>query len=475
MNSYLRVSILLILLTASVLPGQQQIESRVDIAWNRFYDVEEVEWILRRLATAYPELITLTSLGRSVEGRELWLATVNNPKTGKDTDKPAMWIDGSVHANEIQATETALYSLWYLVSSYGQVKHLTDLLDRTAFYFMPLVNPDSRAAWFRGPTTSSMYRSGMRKTDNDFDGRLDEDGPDDLAGTGHINVMWRRDPNGTHRRNPKNPNRMERVSGEEKGEWSMLGMEGVDRDGDGRTNEDGDGGYDMNRNWPTDWQPNDVQSGAGEYPFSYPETKAIGDFILAHPNIAAGQSYHNTGGMILRGPGASYRGGAYPRRDLAVYDTLGRAGAEMLPFYNYWVIHADLYTVHGGFVNWLAEGLGIVSFTNELWTDRRMLQNGQSPTPEQRLNWDERMLFGQTLVDMKEVQHPEHGQVLIGGGTKYSSRIPPPFMLEEECHRNFAFTMFHAGEMPELFIPWHEVKRLGDTLWQITLEIENKR
>jgi hypothetical protein len=255
----------------------------------------------------------------------------------------------------------------------------------------------------------------------------------------------------------------------------MVGIEGLDREGDGRANEDGPGGYDMTRTWPSDWPPNYVQVGAGDYPFCYPETKAIGEFILRHKNIAAGQSYHNAGGMILRGPGAAYGGDAYSGRDLRVYDALGKAGAELLPFYNYWVIHADLYTVHGGFVNWLAEGLGIVSFTNELWNDRRLLQNGNPPNSEERLRLEDRLLFGQTLNDLKEVNHPDHGLVLIGGGTKYSSRIPPPFMLEEECHRNFAFTMFHAGEMPEVTIPWHEIKQLGPELWQLTLELENKR
>jgi hypothetical protein len=63
-------------------------------------------------------------------------------------------------------------------------------------------------------------------------------------------------------------------------------------------NEDGAGGYDMNRNWPADWQPEWIQGGAGPYPLNWPETRAIGDFLLAHPNVAALQSYHNAGGMM---------------------------------------------------------------------------------------------------------------------------------------------------------------------------------
>lgn len=463
------------LMSAAAL-GQQQIDSRVDIAWNRFYDFEQVEEILHKLADAYPELLTLKSLGKSEQGREIWLVILNNPDTGEHTEKPAMWIDGSIHGNEIQATEVTLYSIWYLVSAYDHVPALTDLVDRAAFYFVPVVNPDGRAAWFRGPATPHMFRSGLRPTDVDFDGRKDEDGPEDLTETGSINIMWRRDPHGTHRRDPQDPRIFVRVGPGEKGHWSFAGWEGVDADGDGRRNEDPPGGYDMNRNLPSGWQPNHVQRGAGDYPFSYPETRVIGDFLYEHPNVAGGQSYHNTGGMLLRGPGAAHRGDQYPREDIRVYDELGEAGEEMLPFYNYWVIHADLYTVHGAFVTWLHEGLGIISFTNELWTDRRILQDGaRRLTDEQRMRWEDRVLFGQTFDDFVEYDHPELGEVLIGGGTKFSSRTPPPFMLEEENHRNFAFTMFHAMQMPLLRYSYVDVQPKNDDLWQITVEVENEK
>lgn len=460
----------------NVAHAQQHIPSKVDVAWNRFYDFEEMEQILKDLAKAYPELLTLKSLGKSEQGRDMWLVILNNQETGEDTEKPAMYIDGNVHGNEIQATETVLYSIWYLTKSYGEVDQLTDLIDRTAFYFVPSINPDGRAEWFANPNTPHSARTGQRPTDNDYDGLLDEDGPEDLDGDGHITQMWKLDPNGRWRRNSLDPRIIERVPAGEQGELTRLGSEGIDNDGDGRINEDGPGGYDMNRNWGSDWQPNHIQYGAGEYPFDRPETKAVADFILTRPNIAAGQSYHNTGGMILRGPGASYLENLYPRSDRRMYDALGEAGEDLLPYYNYWVIHSDLYTVHGGFVNWLAEGLGVASFTNELWTNRRMM-----PDPDrefgsgEQMDWQDRMLFGQTFTDYSEYDHPQHGKVLIGGGTKYSSRVTPPFMLEEGCHRNFAFTMFHAANMPEIRFKWAGVQHLGDDVWEITVEIENSK
>ncbi|MBX3355142.1 MAG: hypothetical protein KF724_05530 [Phycisphaeraceae bacterium] len=451
-------------------------------AWNRYYTQDEVDEMLRAFAAARPDLARLESLGDSVEGRPVWLLTVTNFATGEAETKPAMYVDGSIHANEIQATETVLYSIWYLLENYGRLAPITDFLDRGAFYFVPVVAPDSRAAWFRDPNTPHSHRTGRQPTDDDGDGLVDEDGPVDLDGDGSIGQMWRRDPFGTHRRNPRDPRILEPVPTEpradgtrEYGDWSFAGPEGIDQDGDGRIGEDPPGVYDMNRNFPSDWQPSGVQSGAGPWPLFYPETRAIGRLLISRSNIAAGQAFHNMGGMILRGPGAPYREGEYPRRDLAVYDAISSAGAEMLPFYRPLVIHSGLYTVHGGLVNWIAEGLGIVSFTNELWTTKRILQTGQDPTPEQMRRWRDRMLFGETFTDWTEMDHPDLGRVLVGGGDKYSSRIPPGFMLEEECHRNFAFVFFHAEQMPLLRWESMESKSLGGDLWEVTVAVANDR
>ncbi|MBM4113578.1 MAG: hypothetical protein FJ253_09460, partial [Phycisphaerae bacterium] len=453
-----------------------------DPAWNRFYDMDETSQMLREFAEARPDLAQLSTIGTSVEGRPIWLLTVTNFSTGDAREKPAMYVDGSIHANEIQATETVLYSIWYLLKHHGSVPAVTNMLDRAAFYFVPVVNPDNRAGWFEEPATPSSHRTGRFPTDNDGDGLVDEDPPNDLDGDGSIEQMWRKDPFGTHRRDPRDPRILEPVPSEprpdgtrEYGDWSRAGEEGIDDDGDGRINEDGSGGYDMNRSWPSGWQPNSVQFGAGPWPLFYPETRSVALFVLAHPNIAAGQAFHNAGGMILRGPGAPEREGDYPPRDRAIYEQIARAGEEMLPFYRILVIHSGLYVVHGGLVNWLAEGLGIVSFTNELWTDKRLMQSNADLTPEQRRRLDDRLLLGQTWSDWKEMEHPQFGTVLVGGGNRWSSRIPPGFLLEEECHRNFAFVLHHADQMP--LLRWESVSSapIGGDLWELTIAIANDR
>ncbi|MCC7169051.1 MAG: peptidase M14 [Planctomycetes bacterium] len=483
----------LVLALATSASAQPYQPSRVPIAFDRYYDHDELLAHVRAIAAAYPELVRLESIGKSLQGREMVVAIVNAPKTGPDTAKPAMWIDGNVHGNEIQASEAVLYTLWMLTKSYGNNVDLTKLLDQKSFYLLVSQNPDGRAYWFAHANNSSSSRSNQRPVDDDRDGVFDEDPPDDLDGDGSITQMWKADPDGRFVRDTKDPRVFRRVGDTETGEWTMLGSEGIDNDGDGDVNEDDPGGDDMNRNWPSDWQPEHVQFGAGPYPLSHPETQAVARFIAARPNIGAVQSYHNSGGMILRGPGADYLDGEYAADDRRAYDEIAKVGELLLPYYRSMVIWKDLYTVHGGFVNWTAEGLGIFSFTNEMWPAEKAFQRPLDESPaaggpggggffggsqeQQDRMWTfrDRLQFGAVFKDYTEYQHPQYGKVLVGGLNKWSSRVTPTFMLEEECHRNFAFTMLHADHMAVLAVERSQVRRIADGLWSITTTIANEK
>ncbi|MHC4822733.1 MAG: M14 family zinc carboxypeptidase [Planctomycetota bacterium] len=234
----------------------------------------------------------------------------------------------------------------------------------------------------------------------------------------------------------------------------------------------------MNRNWPSDWQPNHIQYGAGDYPFSYPETAAVGRFILDHPNIAAVQSFHNTGGMILRGPGDESV--QYPRADISVYDALGEEGELILPFYRYLIIHKDLYNVHGGFVNWTYEGLGIFSFTNELWDskqywgkDRERTGGWFSSNTRQQLEFDDSVTLGDLYVDWHPYDHPFYGEIEIGGFKRQHGRVAPSFMIEEMIHRNALFCARHAEEIARVDLQEPVVEDLGGGLYRVTVDLVN--
>jgi murein tripeptide amidase MpaA len=94
---------------------------KVNLTFDHFYDGPAVVQALRDLHEAYTGLTEIRSIGQSEEGRDIWLLTINNPKTGADTEKPGVYVDGSIHGNEIQATEVCLYLAWYLLDHYDDI------------------------------------------------------------------------------------------------------------------------------------------------------------------------------------------------------------------------------------------------------------------------------------------------------------------------------------------------------------------
>jgi hypothetical protein len=248
---------------------------------------------------------------------------------------------------------------------------------------------------------------------------------------------------------------------------------GIDNDGDGRINEDGRGGYDMNRNWGHDWQPAYIQYGAKDYPFSQPETRAVAHFVLAHPNIAAAQCYHNSGGMFLRGPGRE--GGDMQDADERILKLIAEQGERILPYYRSLVSWRDLYTTWGDEDSWFYGGQGVLGFTNEMWTSRNLYRTARAPTDEEEIEFLRHVLLDEGIVPWAPYNHPTYGQIEIGGYEKEWGRMPPSFLLEEELHRNMAFTLYHASTMPQIHIRDVEIEPLGGRLHRIWVSVENRR
>lgn len=451
-------------------------EPKVEVSWNRYYTYDGVVDIMQKIAKAHPNLARLQSIGKSVEGRDIWLLTVSDFKIGNPDKKPAMYIDGNIHSNEIQGTEFSLYTAWYLTEMFEELDFIKELLTDKTFYIVPTINPDARDNFMKEPNTPHSPRSGMIVLDNDGDGEAGEDMFNDLNGDNHITMMIRRSPTGQFIKDPQDPRRLIRVEPEQQGEYEMLGFEGVDRDGDGRVNEDGIGYYDPNRDWGWKWQPDYVQRGAYKYPFSLPETRAVADFVMKHPNIAGAQSYHNYGGMILRGPGAEEDLDTYNREDIRIYDAIAKKGEEMIPGYRYLVVYKDLYSVFGGELDWFYGGRGIYTYTNELMVSYLYFHKNEGrANQEEELKVDKYLTFGDAFVDWAEYSHPQFGTIEVGGFKKNFSRAHPGFLLEQDAHRNMAFTIYHAYHTPKLSVLNVEEKNIGNGLREITATIYNER
>jgi hypothetical protein len=449
---------------------------KVEIAWNRYYSAEGLWDLMKKIAVAHPKLARIESIGKSVEGRDILTLTITDFATGKDTDKPAMWIDGNIHSNEVQGGEFSLYVAWYLTEMHGDNEFVKQLLKDKTFYITPTINPDARNNFFREPNTASSPRSGMLVLDNDGDGLAGEDRMDDLDGDGHITMMIRKSSTGRFIKDPLDPRRLIQVGPDQVGEYEMLGQEGIDNDGDGEVNEDGIGYYDPNRDWGWNWQPDYIQRGAMRYPFTLPENRAVMEFVWKHANIAGAQSFHNSGGMILRGPGAEEDLNTYNREDIRIYDAIGKKGEEMIPGYRYLTVYKDLYSVFGGELDWFYGNRGIFTYTNELMVSYLYFnKEAGRGNQEEQLKVDQLLTFGDAFVNYKEYKHPQFGTVEIGGFKKTFGRAHPGFLLEQDAHRNAAFTIYHAYHTPKLSITEVKEEELGGGLKAITATIFNER
>ncbi|WP_297086106.1 M14 family metallopeptidase [uncultured Draconibacterium sp.] len=457
----------------------------VPLRFDHYYDYEDVVKALEVLHEAYPELTKLESIGESEEGLKIYALTINNKKTGHEHDKPGVWLDGNIHGNEIQAGEVCLYYANMLLTKYGENKKITEAVDRNVHYIIPVINVDGRSHFFKDGHTPSSSRSLRVPKDDDGDGLFDEDAPDDLDGDGSICQMRIKDENGQYKADPEDPRIMVRVKPGEKGEYTLLGSEGIDNDGDGRFNEDAEGYLDPNRNWGYHWMPPYVQRGAGNFPLSGLGIKAVDEFAAKHPNIIINFSFHNTGGMWLRVP--ADKSTQIPAADIAAYDVVGKEALKITPGYVYMPSH-ELYPTYGDSDGQMFFVHGSYSFVGELFmrsqetykekSDKpgtaKSTENDRSERSREQLKFNDNVVQGELYKEWKSYNHPVYGEIEIGGWVKMSSRLPHPFMLPDLVHRNASVVLLAANETPEVEIDVFDTIELGNKLQRVRVRLKNK-
>ena len=271
---------------------------------------------MKRLQKAFPKFVKVESIGKSYDGRDIMLVTINNPATGPASSKAAMYIEANVHGNEIQGGEICLYTDLVPDGELRPARRRHPARQRARL----LHHPDDQS---RRPAV--LHRRARRqRPSGHVPGRRRQRWPvrRGPARGPQRQRRHRADPQVRPRRGQL-PASAGRIRGPGAGRPSARpattscsarrASTTTATAGSTRTRP---GGYDGNRNYPSDWQPNYIQSGAMDYPDPAPRGPGrVVDFLYAHPNIAGVQSYHNNGGMILRGPGAEAVG-EYPMTDV---------------------------------------------------------------------------------------------------------------------------------------------------------------
>jgi murein tripeptide amidase MpaA len=117
-----------------------------NIRFDQFYRYTEFSSILHQYVQQYPSLLSIESIGKSQEGRDIWVISASNSATGAASDKPAYWVDANIHSSELAGGVAALYFLNTLVTEYGKRDDITRCLDTRTIYICPRMNPDG-AEW----------------------------------------------------------------------------------------------------------------------------------------------------------------------------------------------------------------------------------------------------------------------------------------------------------------------------------------
>ena len=455
--------------------------------FDQFYRYAELTRLLQDYAQARPDLVHLSSLGRSHEGREIWLLTVTNFATGIDTDKPAFWCDGNIHAGELTASTACLYWLHQLVSGHGSQAPVTQLLDTRVAYICPRLNPDG--AELALADRPRHIRSSTRPYPWDEEA-VEGLSVEDIDGDGRVLHMRVPDPHGPWKCHSEDTRLMvAREPGEFGGSYYRVMPEGSLTHYDGlqiSVNADKEG-LDLNRNFPAYWRQEFEQAGAGPYPTSEPEVRAMVDFICKHPNIGAGVSFHTHSGVILR-PMATQSDNDMTPEDLWIYKRLSALGEKLTGYPAVSIFHDFKYhpkeTITGT-QDWLYEHLGALFWTVEIWapnkeagiTDYDWIHwYREHPVEDdiKLLKWSDEQCAGLAHVAWYPYRHPQLGMVELGGWDRLNFwRNPPPNLREREVARFPAWLNQLTLSLPKLEVLRAEVRALGPDTWRVRFAVAN--
>jgi murein tripeptide amidase MpaA len=459
----------------------------LDLQFDRFYRYPELTNHLKGFAARRPELFAIESAGKSHEGRDIWIVTATNRATGAAADKPAFWLDGNIHAGELTASTACLYILKTLEDQYGKREDITRLLDTRVLYVCPRINPDG-AEWALADKPKYI-RSSTRAYPFDED-PVEGLNVEDVDGDGRILSMRIPDPHGAHKEHPSDPRLMTpRDPAESGGKYWRVIPEGTLVNYDGveiRVNRDKEG-LDLNRNFPVDWRQEYQQFGAGPYPTSEPEVRAVVDFIVKHPNIGGGVSFHTHSGVILR-PLSTQADDEMHAEDLWLYKLFGKKSTELTGYPNISIFHDFKYhpkQVITGAFDWLYEHQGAFFWTVEIWAPVKeagvesyhFIDWYREHPPEDDLKliaWSDRELGGDGYVTWYPFDHPQLGPVELGGWNKLATfRNPPAKYIEREVKRFPDWIVWQALTLPKLELLQATAEFLGGDTWRVRIAVQN--
>lgn len=449
---------------------------------------DELTRLLRSWADSRPDLMQLESIGTTPGGRPIWFLTLTNTKSGTALEKPALVVDGNMHATEWGGGVAALHFVSRLLDGYGTDERITRLLDTRTIYVLPRMTPDGVEA------TLDQGRF-IRSVDRPYPDIPLPPGihPSDVDGDGRTLFMRYRDPNGPWKISPADPRLLvPRAPDETGGEYWRVLPEGMIADYNGVTIADPPSRepLDFGANFPADLGTAPPSKTAGPYPTSEPEVAAYVEAIARRPNIVAHVTCHTFGGLILTPP--VNLGEQVPSADRHAYETLAAKGASLTGYraMSYLALRSEGREAYiPSAFGWLYNRRGIFSFITEFWNPLRAAGISLDNTTESAwlfgfhsvddelklLRWSDKELGGDGFVSWHPFTHPQLGAVEIGGFDLIRYWYNIPFdRLRNEIAPHTDWLIYLGLAMPRLAIRSLTAEAAGAGMWRVRLVVENR-
>ncbi|MDN5850941.1 MAG: M14 family metallopeptidase [Nitrococcus sp.] len=458
----------------------------------RYLDYAALSRQLQSWARAYPDLAQLDSLGQTPEGRELWLLTLGPEPANR---RPAVWVDGNLHAIELAGSSVALAiaeDVLRLHLAADEALHrlpqaVRNSISTVQFHIMPRISPDGAEAVLVG----GRYVRSVPRLDQPLIAAHWRTA--DVNGDGLALTMRQEDPAGDFVESTAVPGLMlPRELGDE-GPFYRIYPEGYIEGFDGQRipvpDLLSDNAPDLNRNFPHGWAPEHQQSGAGPYPTSEPESRAVVEFAVRHPNLFAWLNLHTFGGVFIR-PLSDATDDKMDQSDLLLFHQVAawaeeRTGYPTVNGYQEFTYEPGK-PLHGDLTDFAYHHRGCLAMVCELWDlfarlgiERKVpfVDHYTHLTREQLIelaHWDARHNASRMLQPWTRVSHSQLGAVEVGGLDPRVGIANPPYeMLPEICSALSALWLCVAALAPRLSIERFEAIALGGNLYRAHLTIAN--
>ena len=454
--------------------------------YDHYYRYDELKDNLLFLKETHPDLMDLEVNCVTKEGRNQYVAILGSKKKKGALEKPALYIDGNIHAGEVTASMCAMHTIDYLLSNYDSDPDVQKILDEYTVYVIPRITPDGAEVYLSTPAS---LRSVNRIHEDEKGGIMEED----LDRDGVIRMMRIKTPYGAWKKDEEDPSVMKlRDPSDSDGEFYDIYPEGILEAYEGSENlkvRKDAWGLDFNRNFPYGWCPEPRQDGAGDYPLSNPETKAIVDFVLSHSNIGGAALGHTSGGIILYPPGTKPSANS-PQSDIEVLKAIARMGEEELGYQPLNIFDAFIKSKEsydsGALDDWLYETKGIPAYTVEFW-DVASKAGVKVKWGEEKEEISEQLKRFAAIMkwvkenapeyymDWKKIDHPDFAEVEIGGfNYKFTQQNPPEKFLLHEVENDTRFNIRFLKALPKLSIDSFKCEMIEEGLYRLEAIIGNR-